>query len=47
VLLPALRHVFLDQHSVIRTELEEQLSGDMARALVEGPADLGLFAELS
>jgi DNA-binding transcriptional LysR family regulator len=43
--LPACLASFLAQHPAIRIEVEEQLSGDIARALVEGLADVGIFAE--
>jgi DNA-binding transcriptional LysR family regulator len=36
---------FLEHHPDIRVEVEEQLSGDIVRALVEGLADVGVFAE--
>lgn len=43
--LPACLASFLDRHPAIRIEVEEQLSGDIARALVEGLADVGVFAQ--
>jgi DNA-binding transcriptional LysR family regulator len=43
--LPSALATFLDRHSDIRIEVEEQLSGDIVRALVEGLADVGVFAE--
>lgn len=43
--LPALIGSFLEAHGDIRVEVEEQLSGDIVRALVEGLADVGVFAE--
>ncbi len=43
--LPQALATFLDAHPDIRVEVEEQLSGDIARALVEGLADVGVFAE--
>jgi DNA-binding transcriptional LysR family regulator len=36
---------FLERHPDIRVEVEEQLSGDIVRALVDGLADVGVFAE--
>ncbi len=36
---------FFRQHPDIRVEVEEQLSGDTVRAIVEGLADVGVFAE--
>ena len=36
---------FMDVHPQIRVEVEEQLSGDIVRALLDGVADLGVFAE--
>jgi len=43
--LPEALASFLHAHPDIRIEVEEQLSGDIARALVEGLADVGVFAE--
>jgi DNA-binding transcriptional LysR family regulator len=43
--LPGCLASFLEQYPAIRIEVEEQLSGDIARALVEGLADVGIFAE--
>jgi len=43
--LPAALATFLGDHPDIRVEVEEQLSGDIARALREGLADVGVFAE--
>lgn len=43
--LPQALATFLGAHPDIRIEVEEQLSGDIARALVEGLADVGVFAE--
>jgi DNA-binding transcriptional LysR family regulator len=43
--LPAALATFLGAHPDIRVEVEEQLSGDIVRALVEGLADIGVFAE--
>ena len=42
--LPAALASFLDSHRDIRVEVEEQLSGDTVRAVVEGLADIGVFA---
>lgn len=36
---------FMAQHPEIRVEVEEQLSGDIARALIDGVADLGVLAD--
>ena len=36
---------FMREYPDIRVEIEEQLSGDIVRALVEGLADVGVFAE--
>jgi hypothetical protein len=33
------------QHAEIEAEVEEQLCGDVARALAEGLADIGVFVE--
>lgn len=43
--LPGCLASFLEQYPAIRIEVEEQLSGDIARALVDGLADIGIFAE--
>lgn len=43
--LPEMLASFLRAHPDIRVEVEEQLSGDTVRALVEGLADIGVFAE--
>jgi len=43
--LPEALARFLDSHPDIRIEVEEQLSGDIVRALIEGVADIGVFAE--
>ncbi|VTU34141.1 LysR family transcriptional regulator [Variovorax sp. PBL-E5] len=43
--LPAALATFLALHPDIRVEVEEQLSGDTVRALVDGLADVGVFAE--
>jgi len=42
--LPDILHAFLSDHADIVVELEEQLSGDIARALVDGIADIGVLA---
>lgn len=44
-LLPSALASFYRKHPDIRVEVEEQLSGDTARAIVEGLADVGVFAE--
>ncbi|MDR0226633.1 MAG: LysR family transcriptional regulator [Burkholderiaceae bacterium] len=43
--LPDRLSSFMDQHPDIHVELEEQLSGDIVRAVVDGVADIGIFAE--
>ncbi|HEY2979482.1 MAG TPA: LysR family transcriptional regulator [Burkholderiaceae bacterium] len=43
--LPQAIASFLDAHPDIRIEVEEQLSGEIVRALIEGLADIGVFAE--
>jgi DNA-binding transcriptional LysR family regulator len=43
--LPATLSSFLRDHPNIRMEVEEQVSGDIVRALIEGVADVGVFAE--
>lgn len=43
--LPPHLAAFLEQHPRIHVEVEEQLSGDIVRALVQGLADIGVFAE--
>ncbi len=43
--LPACLATFLTDHPDIHVELEEQLSGDIVRAVVDGVADIGIFAE--
>ena len=43
--LPSILHTFLSDHADIVVELEEQLSGDIARALVDGIADVGVLAD--
>jgi DNA-binding transcriptional LysR family regulator len=42
--LPSVLASFMSQHPEIKVETEEQLSGDTVRALVEGLADIGVFA---
>ena len=43
--LPMQLSSFMAQHSGIRVEVEEQLSSDTVRALMEGLADVGVIAE--
>lgn len=43
--LPDVLGRFMVKHPEIKVEVEEQLSGDIARALVDGVADIGVFAE--
>jgi DNA-binding transcriptional LysR family regulator len=43
--LPAALASFMEAHPDIRVEVEEQLSGDIVRALVDGVADIGVFAD--
>ena len=43
--LPHILHQFLSDHADIVVELEEQLSGDTARALIDGIADVGVLAD--
>lgn len=43
--LPATLYDFLSHHPNIQVEIEEQLSGDIVRALHEGFADIGIFAD--
>jgi len=43
--LPTSLASFLDSYPDIRIEVEEQLSGKIVRALIDGVADLGVFAE--
>ena len=43
--LPNILHRFLSDHADIVVELEEQLSGDIARALIDGIADVGVLAD--
>ena len=42
--LPHILHKFLSDHADIVVELEEQLSGDIARALIDGIAEVGVLA---
>jgi DNA-binding transcriptional LysR family regulator len=42
--LPSALATFLGANPAIRIEVEEQLSGDIVRALVDGIADIGVFA---
>jgi DNA-binding transcriptional LysR family regulator len=43
--LPAALAQFLKQHAEIQVEVEEQISGDIVKALLDGIADIGVFAE--
>lgn len=43
--LPDCLATFMNEHRAIRVEVEEQLSGDIVRAIVDGVADIGIFAE--
>lgn len=43
--LPECLATFMTEHPDIHVELEEQLSGDIVRAVVDGVADIGIFAE--
>jgi len=43
--LPERLAAFLEAQPDIRVEVEEQLSGETARALVDGLADIGIFAD--
>jgi len=43
--LPSALASFLIQHPQIQVEVEEQLSSDIVKALVDGIADIGVFAE--
>jgi len=43
--LPSALRGFLATHPDIRVEVEEQLSGDIVRALIDGVADVGVFAD--
>lgn len=42
--LPTALFAFLEQFPDIHVEVEEQLSGDIIRAVVDGVADIGIFA---
>lgn len=43
--LPSALASFLKTYPEIQVEVEEQLSGDIVRALMDGIADIGIFAE--
>ena len=43
--LPSALESFLSAHPDIRVEVEEQLSGEIVRALIDGVADIGVFAD--
>ncbi|MBU3593996.1 LysR family transcriptional regulator [Polynucleobacter sp. 71A-WALBACH] len=43
--LPAALAQFLKDHVEIQVEVEEQISGDIVKALLDGIADIGVFAE--
>jgi DNA-binding transcriptional LysR family regulator len=43
--LPSALASFLKTHPEIQVEVEEQLSGDIVRALMDGISDIGVFAE--
>jgi DNA-binding transcriptional LysR family regulator len=43
--LPAALAGFLHRHPDIRIDVEEQLSGDIVRAVLDGLADVGVFAD--
>ena len=43
--LPSALAGFLGAHPDIRIEVEEQLSGEIVRALIDGVADIGVFAD--
>lgn len=43
--LPLALALFLKKHPEIQVEVEEQISGDIVRALLDGIADIGVFAE--
>lgn len=43
--LPSALAIFLKDYPEIQVEVEEQLSGDIVRALMDGIADIGVFAE--
>ncbi|WP_150589018.1 LysR family transcriptional regulator [Pandoraea eparura] len=43
--LPEVLASFMGQHPEIKVDVEEQLSGDIVRALIEGMADIGVLAD--
>src|SRR4029453_2278123 len=43
--LPDVLSRFMLRHAEIKVDVEEQLSGDIARALAEGVADIAIFAD--
>jgi DNA-binding transcriptional LysR family regulator len=43
--LPSALASFLKQHPEIQVEVEEQLSGDIVKALLDGIADIGVLAD--
>ena len=43
--LPEVLAGFMARHAEIKVDVEEQLSGDIARALLDGLADIGVLAE--
>lgn len=43
--LPSALASFLKKHPDIQVEVEEQLSGDIVKALLDGIADIGVFAD--
>lgn len=43
--LPSALALFLKENPEIQIEVEEQISGDIVRALLDGIADIGVFAE--
>ncbi len=43
--LPAALSEFMAELPGIRVDVEEQLSGDIVRALLDGLADIGVFAD--
>jgi DNA-binding transcriptional LysR family regulator len=45
VVLPDVLGRFMVAHPDIKVEIEEQLSGPIARALIDGVADIGVFAD--
>ena len=44
-ILPVALASFMKAHPEIQVEIEEQLSGDIVKALLDGIADIGVFAE--